>query len=337
MDQPLNQRSFSYHISFSHKAVEIAVSGHWWFSRWFWNKSNPSLLSNWLIALGFEGGELLGTLHEFKKKLAWAPQAGNLWDGRKNEGKKKGKKTSFLTCAYLFIWLYWVLVATRGIWDPSSPTRDRTWISCTEGWILNHWTTREVSDLYPFRIKSLHGPLNFCGSSFPGFRLLLSYFSPKLENTAVISLLNHRYGICVTQFLKVKVFSCSVVSDFFVTPWIVVHQTSLFMEFSRPNTGVGGYSRLQGILSTQGQNPGVLHCKQILYHLSHQGRPLSFWGGCQMQSAHSTLSPRWYFRFVDRTASMPFHPNLRAWLQKYVCTKKLSFLPGSHRLDKIIQ
>ena len=118
--------------------------------------------------------------------------------------RKKGKKTSFLTCAYLFIWLYWVLMATRGIWDPSSPTRDRTWISCTEGWILNHWTTREVSDLYPFRIKSLHGPLNFCGSSFPGFRLLLSYFSPKLENTAVISFLNHRYGICVTQLLKVK-------------------------------------------------------------------------------------------------------------------------------------
>lgn len=29
---------------------------------------NPSLLSNWLIALGFKGGELLGTLHESKKK-----------------------------------------------------------------------------------------------------------------------------------------------------------------------------------------------------------------------------------------------------------------------------
>ena len=115
--------------------------------------------------------------------------------------------------------------------------------------------------------------------------------------------------------------------------------TRLLCPWKSPgqNTGVGGHSLLQGIFPTQGRNPGVLHCRQILYHLSHQGSPLSFWGGCQRQPAHSTLSPRWHFRFVDRTASMPFHPKLRAWLQKYVCTKKLSSLPGFHRLDKIIQ
>ena len=27
----------------------------------------------------------------------------------------------------------------------------------------------------------------------------------------------------------------------------------------------------RGIFPTQGSNPGLLHCKQILYHLSHQG------------------------------------------------------------------
>ena len=31
---------------------------------------------------------------------------------------------------------------------------------------------------------------------------------------------------------------------------------------------------LQGIFQTQGLNPGVLHCRQILYHLSHQGSPI---------------------------------------------------------------
>ena len=36
------------------------------------------------------------------------------------------------------------------------------------------------------------------------------------------------------------------------------------------NTGVGGHSLLQGILPTQGANPGLLHCRQILHHLSHQ-------------------------------------------------------------------
>ena len=39
------------------------------------------------------------------------------------------------------------------------------------------------------------------------------------------------------------------------------------------NTGVGSLSLLQGIFPTQGSNPGLPHCKQILYPLSHQGSP----------------------------------------------------------------
>ena len=35
------------------------------------------------------------------------------------------------------------------------------------------------------------------------------------------------------------------------------------------STGVGGRSLLQGIFLTQGPHPGFLHCRQILYHLSH--------------------------------------------------------------------
>ena len=44
-------------------------------------------------------------------------------------------------------------------------------------------------------------------------------------------------------------------------------------NFSGQNTGVGSLSLLQGIFSTQGSNPGLLHCGQILYQLSHQGNP----------------------------------------------------------------
>ena len=36
---------------------------------------------------------------------------------------------------------------------------------------------------------------------------------------------------------------------------------------------VGGYALLQGIFPTQGLNPDLLHCRRILYHLSHQGSP----------------------------------------------------------------
>ena len=37
------------------------------------------------------------------------------------------------------------------------------------------------------------------------------------------------------------------------------------------NTGVGSPSLLQGIFPTQGWNPGLLHCRWILYQLSHKG------------------------------------------------------------------
>ena len=38
-------------------------------------------------------------------------------------------------------------------------------------------------------------------------------------------------------------------------------------------TSVGCHFLLQRIFPTQGWNPGLLNCKPILYHLSHQGSP----------------------------------------------------------------
>ena len=39
------------------------------------------------------------------------------------------------------------------------------------------------------------------------------------------------------------------------------------------NTGVGTYSLLQGIFTTRRSKPDLQDCRQILYHLSHQGNP----------------------------------------------------------------
>ena len=39
------------------------------------------------------------------------------------------------------------------------------------------------------------------------------------------------------------------------------------------NTGMGCYALLQEIFPTQWSNPGLLHCRWILYHLSHEGSP----------------------------------------------------------------
>ena len=48
----------------------------------------------------------------------------------------------------------------------------------------------------------------------------------------------------------------------------------LYSPWNSPgqNTGVGSHSLLQSILKTQGSNPGLLHCRRILYQLSHKGR-----------------------------------------------------------------
>ena len=49
----------------------------------------------------------------------------------------------------------------------------------------------------------------------------------------------------------------------------------LYSPWNSPgqNTGVGSLSLLQGIFPTQGSNPGLPHCRLILYQLSHKGSP----------------------------------------------------------------
>ena len=66
--------------------------------------------------------------------------------------------------------------------------------------------------------------------------------------------------------LKCKwMWSRSVVSDS-ATPWLLCP-----WDFPGKNTGVGSLPLLQGIFPTQGLNLALLHCRQILYQLSHQG------------------------------------------------------------------
>ena len=50
-----------------------------------------------------------------------------------------------------------------------------------------------------------------------------------------------------------------------------VHGIHLVRKQYEKNTVVGCHSLLQEIFQTQGSNPGLLNCKQILYFLSHQG------------------------------------------------------------------
>ena len=70
------------------------------------------------------------------------------------------------------------------------------------------------------------------------------------------------------EMVKSESESCSVMSD---SSW--PHR--LYSQWNSPgqNTGVGCLSLLQGIFPTQGWNPGLPHCRWILYQLSHKGSP----------------------------------------------------------------
>ena len=77
------------------------------------------------------------------------------------------------------------------------------------------------------------------------------------------------------MYPQCAVLSCSVVSD---SLWPHGLQPArLLCPWDSPgkNTGVGCHALLQGIFPTQGSNPGLLHCRWILYQLSYQGSPLS--------------------------------------------------------------
>ena len=76
-----------------------------------------------------------------------------------------------------------------------------------------------------------------------------------------------RYFCKVTKSLS-ESESRSVVSNSLWPQW-------LYSSWNSPghNTGVGSLSLLQGIFPTQQSNPGFLHCRNILYQLSHKGLP----------------------------------------------------------------
>ena len=73
--------------------------------------------------------------------------------------------------------------------------------------------------------------------------------------------------------MKVKVLAtqrCPTLSN----PWTIAHQVPLSVKFFRQECWSWFPLPSQGIFLTQGLNPCLLHCRQIFYHLSHQGSPI---------------------------------------------------------------
>ena len=112
-------------------------------------------------------------------------------------------------------------------------------------------------------------------------------------------------------------------AQLFVTPCSPAHQAPLSTGFSGTNPGVGCYVLLQGICPTQGSNPGLPHCRQILYHLSHQGSlctSLQF--NSVTQSCLTLCDP-----MNCSTPGLPVHHQLRSSPK---LTSIESVMPSSH-------
>ena len=111
--------------------------------------------------------------------------------------------------------------------------------------------------------------------------------TPLFENWLIIRsvLMSIKIPVLHSQF-ESENESRSVVSDSLL--W-----HGLYSPWNSPvqNTGVGSLSLLQAIYPTQGSNPGLRHCRQILYPLSHKGSLFSIW-------LFRILTTGWTFRHI---------------------------------------
>ena len=87
------------------------------------------------------------------------------------------------------------------------------------------------------------------------------------------------YIICESKVLKTNINTTKFLSFIISESHSVMSHSlwpyELYSPWNSPdqNTGVGSLSLLQGIFPTQGSNPGLPHCRWILYQLSHQRSP----------------------------------------------------------------
>ena len=96
----------------------------------------------------------------------------------------------------------------------------------------------------------------------------------------------------------------------------VAYQAPLSMEFSKQEYWIGSHSLLQGIFLTQGSTLGLLHYRQILYCLSHQGSP------------HYTDWSHYRFMWALSSARKPYRASLNSLSHTYRLVLHLSSSPS---------
>ena len=151
------------------------------------------------------------------------------------------------------------------------------------------------------------------------------------------------------QYHQSESVSRSVMSDS-----LQPHELHIPWNSSGQNTRVGSFSLLHGIFPTQGSNPGLPHCRQILYQLSHKGNPRILEWVAYSCSSGSSQARNWtgvsciaggfFINWAIREARISAKPLLNpvSWILSYFNIRKTensfsvkTFLPlafPQHRL-----
>ena len=92
----------------------------------------------------------------------------------------------------------------------------------------------------------------------------------RISKTMLYSIGESGHPLLLPDFRGNWKWSSTDLSNSLPPPWTVAHQAPLW-DSPGKNTGMGYHFLLQEIFPTQVSNLGLPHCKQTLYHLSHQG------------------------------------------------------------------
>ena len=119
---------------------------------------------------------------------------------------------------------------------------------------------------------------------------------------------------------------------------------ALYGQWNSPgqNTGVGSLSLLQGIFPTQGSNPGLPHCRRILYQLSYEGSPLTCINTFKLSNSYYEmlfLFP--FYRWGKSTERLSYWLKVTQlelgykWILSGCCLSTLTLLPFLEQ-DKVV-
>ena len=93
------------------------------------------------------------------------------------------------------------------------------------------------------------------------------------------------------------------------------------------NAGVGCHALLQGLFPTQGLNPSLLHCRRILYHLSHQESPPSKLLLTNPHKAETIFKQNCFGSIVDLQCCVSFGYRAKWMLYIYIYPSLLDSFP----------